>query len=111
MEARVSRLEEFSKTTSEKLAGIGERLVRIETKLENISGSMATKAEMHDMTAQMVKWIVGTAVGLAAAGITVMTFVLNNATPKAQTAQQAPIIITVPSPAPVVPTLTQKTTP
>lgn len=93
MEARVAKLEDFAKDTSEKLVGIGERLVRIETRME----AFATKADLHDMTSQMIKWVVGAAVGLGIAGITVMTFVLNNAIPKAQTAQPAPIIITVPA--------------
>ena len=93
MEARVTKLEDFAVDTR-------ERLTRIETKLENIVGTMATKAEMHDMTAQMVKWIVGTAIGLGAVGITAMTFVLNNASPKATTAQPQPIIINVPAQAP-----------
>ncbi len=73
------------------------RLVRIETQLENIEGTMSTKAEMHDMTAQMIKWVVGTAIGLGVAGITVMTFVLNNASPKTPPAPQQPIVITIPA--------------
>ncbi|WP_342617190.1 hypothetical protein [Rhodoferax sp. GW822-FHT02A01] len=98
METRVAKLEDFAKDTSEKLVTIGERLVRIETRLD----TFATKTDLHEMTAQMVKWIVGTAIGLGAAGITVMTFVLNNASPKASPqSQQAPIIINVPgAPAP-----------
>lgn len=94
MEARVIKLEDFAKDTGERLSAIGERLVRIETKLETV----ATKAELHDMTAQMIKWIVGTAIGLGVAGITVMTFVLNNAAPKAPAAPaQQPIIINIPA--------------
>jgi hypothetical protein len=98
METRVIKLEDFAKDTGEKLSAIGERLVRIETKMESIEGAMATKAELHDMTAQMIKWIVGTAIGLGVAGITVMTFVLNNAAPKAAIAPaQQPIIINIPA--------------
>lgn len=89
MHERVVKLEEFAGETR-------ERLARIETKLD----AVATKAELHDMKADLVKWIVATAVGLGAAGITVMTFVLNNAIPKSPTtaiAPQQPIIINVPS--------------
>ena len=73
-----------------------ERLMRIETRLDQT----ATKADMHELEATIIKWIVGTVSGLGVAGITVMTFVLNNPTPKpAPTAAAAPIIITVPQPA------------
>jgi len=90
MEARVAKLEDFAQDTR-------ERLTRIETKLD----SFATKADLQEMSGSMIKWMVGTAVGLGVAAITVMTFVLNNAAPKAPQAPQAqaPIIINVPAPA------------
>lgn len=90
MEARIVKLEDFAVDTR-------ERLTRIETKLD----SVATKAELHDMKAELIKWMVGLAVGLGVAAITVMTFVLNNAAPKVATVSQPPsIIINVP-PAPI----------
>lgn len=59
----------------------------------------ATKADLADVKGDLIKWIVGTAIAMSTAGITVMAFVLNNATPKQAPAQpQAPIIINVPSP-------------
>ena len=99
MEARVEKLEDFAKDTGEKLSAMGERLARIETRMEGMAQSMATKAEMHDMKAELVKWIVGTAVALGSSAIVVMTFVLNNATPKAAPAATAhpPIIINIPA--------------
>jgi hypothetical protein len=51
----------------------------------------------------MIKWIVGTGALLGAAAITVMTFVLNNAVPKANPPTTAPVVINVSSP-PTVPT-------
>ncbi|SHN18840.1 hypothetical protein SAMN02787076_03926 [Rhizobacter sp. OV335] len=63
---------------------------------------------MHKGFSDMVKWIVGSALGVAVGGITVMAFVLNNAVPKVPvqtTVQPAPIIINVPgiaAPAPAV---------
>ena len=51
------------------------------------------RAEMYRGFANMIKWIVGTAIALGATGLTVITFVLNNATPKAPAAAPAPIII------------------
>lgn len=88
MEARVAKLEDFAQDTR-------ERLTRIETKLD----SFATKADLQEMSSSMIKWVVGTAVGLGVAAITVMTFVLNNAAPKVPTTPpaQAPIIINVPA--------------
>lgn len=39
-------------------------------------------ATMHEHLSSQLKWIVATMFGAIAAGVTVMTFVLNNATPK-----------------------------
>lgn len=88
MEPRVAKLEDFAVDTR-------ERLTRIETRLDQT----ATKADVHEMSASMVKWMVGTAAGLGVAAITVMTFVLNNATPKSAPVAPMPIIINVPLPA------------
>lgn len=76
IESRMGKLEEFAVETR-------ERLTRIETRLEQT----ATKADLAELTATMIKWIVGIAFGMSAAGITVMSFVLNNATPKAAPCQ------------------------
>lgn len=98
MEARVVKLEEFAQDTR-------ERLTHIETRLESMDANMATQAEMHNMKAELVKWIVGTAVGLGAAGITVFSFVLNHASPKGASAASHPIVIHMPplAPAPAHP--------
>lgn len=93
MEARVAKLEESAVETR-------DRLVRIETRLQGIDATLATmptKADLAELNANMIKWIAGTALALAAAGITVMTFVLNYATPRVSAAQPAPIIITIPA--------------
>ena len=91
------------------------RLTKLETQFETVIPTLATKvdigdvrseissvrAEIHKSTSDIVKWIVGTAIAMLALGLTVMTFVLNNATPKVATQQPAPIVITVPTPAPI----------
>lgn len=98
MEARLDKLETFAETSR-------ERLARIETKLD----AVATKGEIHDLKAELIKWVVATAVGLGVAAITVMTFVLNNAVPKTAAAvQPAPIIINIPQSAAPVPTQAPK---
>jgi hypothetical protein len=86
MEPRIAKLEEFATDAR-------ERLVRIETRLDQT----ATKADLQEGLLSVIKWIVGTAAVLVAMAITVMTFVLNNAVPKAPAAQPAPIIIQVPA--------------
>lgn len=70
--------------------------------VEAVRGDMkisaeATRAEIHKASSEIFKWIVVTALGLGAAAITVGTFVLNNAIPKAPPAPQAPIVITTPA--------------
>lgn len=96
IENRFVRLEEFAAVT-------GERLARIEARLED----MATKADLAELRAEVhrsanetIRWIVGMGIGLGVAGITIITFVLNNATPKVPPAPGAPITIyTQPAPA------------
>lgn len=89
-----------------RLDGVEQRLAGVETSVKVIESKLdtfATKADLHEMSSSMIKWMVGTAVGLGAAAITVMTFVLNNAAPKVPpAAPQPPIIINVPA-APVAP--------
>lgn len=64
-----------------------ERLVKIEVRLEQ----MATKADIHEAANIQIKWLVGTLAVVSATAITIMTFVLNNAIPKAAaTAAQQP---------------------
>lgn len=81
MEARIARLEAKLDYLATK-----EDLAKLDTKLSN-------------MESNLVKWIVGTAIALGTAAITVMTFVLNNATPKEPAPAPAPTVIVVPTPA------------
>lgn len=86
IETRLDRLEDFAIEAR-------ERLARIETRLDQT----ATKADLAALSATMVKWIVGMVSGAALAAITVMTFVLNNAVPKAAPQPPpAPIVIQLP---------------
>jgi hypothetical protein len=67
----------------------------------DIEGTKASIAEMRAEVAKgfadQTKWIVGTGIVGMVAFVTIMTFVLNNATPKAPAAAaQPPIIINVP---------------
>lgn len=100
MEARVAKLEDFVVDARERLTKIETRLDQTATKSDLTSETGGIRTEMHKGFSDMIKWVVGTAIVLGATGITVMTFVLNNATPKAPAAQAAPIIIQVPAQAP-----------
>ena len=97
MEKRVEKLEEFVEEARAEMRAIDVRLVKIETQLQGINTQMATKADLQERTTDLIKWIVGTAIVLSASAVTVMTFVLNNAVPKAHSAGPAPIVIILPA--------------
>lgn len=100
MEARVSALEEVVKNLPTK-ADLDA--LRQGSKADITEVKLGLKSDLLAAESALIKWIVGVAIGLGAAGITVMTFVLNNAVPKTPTAisqpaaGQQPIIINVPS--------------
>ena len=106
MEARIAKLEEFVVDARERLTKMETRLDQTATKadLTDKVGGLQVEmhkgfGEIHKGQSDLIKWVVGTALVLGAMAITIMTFVLNNAVPKAivaPTTQQAPIIIQVP---------------
>jgi predicted site-specific integrase-resolvase len=87
-----------------------ERMARIEERLERLSGQitlekqavdarldqMATKADLERAMNSMLKWMVGTTFGAGVVAMTVMTFVLNNAVPRAAAVSPPPVIIQLP---------------
>lgn len=85
LEARVDKHDEM-------FADVRERLSKIEARLEH----MATKEDLKQLESTLVKWVIGTTAGACIAAITIMTFVLNNAVPKAPPTPSAPIIIQLP---------------
>lgn len=115
MESRVKKLEDGQqelKTQFVRMDGrfdrIDERFERADQRMGHIEATMATKADLAETTTSIIKWIVGTALIMSGTAVTVMTFVLNNATPKAPAASPQPIVIYAPAPAaqpvPVAPT-------
>jgi hypothetical protein len=66
MKSKISKLEEF-------VVDARERLIKIETKLDGMNSRMATKSDLHESASKMIKWMVGTAVGLGVAAITVIS--------------------------------------
>lgn len=102
VEERPHSENEMPEITREELAARLETIeVRMDGRLATIESKIDAKfaelrTDMHKGTAELVKWVVGTAIAMAAVAITVMTFVLNNAVPKAPSAQPAqpqPIVI------------------
>lgn len=86
------------------------RIDRLEQDMSDIKSNVAviksdyvTRADLNASVNSLIKWIVGTAIGLGAAGVTVITFVLNNATQQRAPSQPQPIIIYPQPPAPAVP--------
>ena len=77
------------------------RIATLEVKIDGKFAGVDTKfaelrADMHKGFNDMTKWIVATVLGVGALSIGIMTFLLNNAVPKAPAtppAQPAPIII------------------
>jgi hypothetical protein len=106
MEASLTRLEELAIKAGDRLTKIETRLGQTVTKADLAEEIGALRVEMHKEFGGMVKWMVGIAVVLGAAAITVMTFVFNYATPPknlpaplarpAPAAQLAPVIIQLP---------------
>lgn len=57
---------------------------RVDVKFAEVHQVLAeVRTEMQRGFADMTRWIVGAIIGVAIASVTIMTFVLNNATPKA----------------------------
>jgi hypothetical protein len=103
MEARIEKLEEFVVEARDRLTKIETRLDQTATKAD-LTG---LEARMHKGFAEMIRWVVGSAFVLGATAITVITFVLNYATPPRNlpvpAVQPAPIVIQLlpyPAPAP-----------
>lgn len=89
MEAGPTKLDDFIAEARERLARVEARLDQTATK-EDLA---RLRVEMPQEFAGMIKWMVGTAVVLGAAAITVITFVLNYATPRTA----APLVQALPS--------------
>ena len=73
---------------------------RIDARLSSIENVIATKfaefdAKLQKANADTIKWVAGTVIAIGAVGLTLMTFLINNASPRI--APAPPIVITVPS--------------
>jgi hypothetical protein len=76
---------------------MGGRIATLEAKIDGKFAELRT--DMHKGFADMTKWIVATVLGVGVFSVTVMTFVMNNAVPKAPASPPSPIVVYVAPPA------------
>ena len=69
------------------------RLIKLETRIETILPTLATKGDVSEAKADIIKWLAGIAFASVAVIISVLAFMLNRAVPIQSPAQQVPIII------------------
>jgi hypothetical protein len=87
-----------------RLSAVEGAISRLEARVSDLPTKAELRADIAESANGIIKWMVVTAVTLGVAAITVMTFVLNHASPKAPLPSQQPIIINVPAaPAAVAP--------
>jgi hypothetical protein len=80
------------------------RMTALETRLDTVLPTLATKADLAKGTSDLVKWIVGIGIAGVAIILSVLTFYMNAAKAPAPAVQSAPnIIINVPPLAPALP--------
>ncbi|WP_139168811.1 MULTISPECIES: hypothetical protein [unclassified Duganella] len=93
LDARLDKIETRLDRHDEMFVDVLGRLARIEARLEH----MATKEDLEKISATIIRWMVGIMFGGGVLAVTVMTFVLNNAVPKAAAVPPTPIVIQVPA--------------
>ena len=68
-----------------------DRLTKLETRVETVMPTLATKADIADAKYDIVKWLSAIILTVAAIGISILLFALNRVSPPQS--QQPPIII------------------
>ena len=84
--------------------GMEARLTKLETRLDTILPTLATKADISDTKvaiaeskADIIKWLSGGVLATIAIIVSVMAFMLNRVAPPLSAQQPAPIIIQTPA--------------
>jgi len=67
MELRIAKLESFGDECRRDMRSVDVRLAKIETIAEALSRNAATKADVSQLEATLIKWFLGTAVAIAGA--------------------------------------------
>ena len=71
----------------------GERLAKLEARLDTMLPALATKGDVAEAKASIVMWLGAIVLASTAIVVSVFAFMLNRAVPVQAPAQQAPIII------------------
>lgn len=69
------------------------RVTKLETRLDTILPTLATKGDVSEAKSSIVMWIAGIGFAITAIIISVLAFMLNRAVPVQASTQAAPIII------------------
>ncbi|HZV65030.1 MAG TPA: hypothetical protein VFG03_09010 [Telluria sp.] len=92
------RLRSLEEKIETRFAQFETRFAQFETRFAQLELRFARfENEILRSMTGLVKWIVGTAIALGAAGITILAFVLNNAVPKSAPVA-APVVIYLTAP-------------
>jgi hypothetical protein len=75
------------------------RLTRLETRIETILPTLATKGDMEEVKSSLVMWLSTVILAASAIVVGILLFAINRASPPQQPTQQAPIVV-YPQPAP-----------
>lgn len=84
----------------QRLTALEKAFIRVDANLEYLKANSATKADVAEAKNDVTRWVLASFLTAIAVGVTVMTFVLNNATPKASApapSQPQPIVIQLPA--------------
>lgn len=101
MRERVTKLEAFAAEAFRRFDRLDATCERLERTCEHIDTEVKVlrqdlnqyRIETKRDIDNAIRWIVGVMLAISMAAITIITFVLNHATPKAQPATQQPIVI------------------
>jgi hypothetical protein len=74
------------------------RVTKLETKLDTILPMLATKADVSDAKADIIKWLAGVAFAIVAILVSVLAFMLNRAVPPPAAMQQPAPVVVYPQP-------------
>lgn len=93
---------QFQSTTGDGEGGMdsNERLAKLESRIDTALPTLATKADIADVkagvsaaTADVVKWVAGSAIGIVVMLVSIFAFMLNRAVPVPAPTPQSPINI------------------
>lgn len=79
------------------------RLATLEARFDTVLPTLATKADIEGLRADVQKWMVATIIGLFVGFGGLFVAMTNILRPQAAPQQQVPVIITIPVPAPTAP--------